>query len=330
MKFNLPQSRTVNMTVNIFVILLALLFVFFIVSIFFPFTIKSGPSTFNIDLNGSFTSATYSIDNSLEPIDDLISDTLPHKKYRKLTDSVRQRRNMKNGMLTGSSAQAMFIGGLTLERCENCSMSDDDRLKTKEHFIKLNWWTLDTVGRPEPIKYYVKDGKPYLRKTICELKQASRENHKVYNCKEVDVAIPFRYDVRTKSLLIPASNHIVNVLNIVCLVFMVLLFLFFLYFIVGGFIKFLLEIARGTPFSEGNVLRLKIIALSFLWIPLGVFLLNLLMRLIFYKYFTDDIKLSADAWAVFWKPAVLSVIFAALYFAFKKGKELKDEQDLTV
>jgi hypothetical protein len=324
MKFNYPKARTVNVLVNVSI----LLFLLLMIISFLPILIRSGATTTYIDATGSST--VFSTDHSLAPIDVLIPDTLPYRKYRHLTDSVKQARNMKNGTFSGSSSQAIFIGGTTLERCESCSIFDHGRVKIREHFIKLSWWVLDTAGKIESVKYYVKDGKPYLRKVICKLKEAHK-NSEHYDCNEVDVAVPFRYDTSlSKGLLISASERTVSILNGVCLGFGFLLLLFILYYIIGGFIKFLLEIARGTPFSDANVSRLKIIAWSFLLMPVSIFLLNLLMRLVFQQYFTADIKLSSEAWAFLWKGLVLSAIFGALYFAFRKGKELKDEQELTV
>lgn len=328
MKFKFPEARTVNLIVNVSIVLVILL----MLATFLSLMIKQSASTTTYISSSAGPSkvSKFSNNNSLDPIDMVISDTLPYQTYRHLTDSVRQRRMMKNGMLSGSSSQAVFIGGITLDRCENCSIFDDSRSKIREHFIKLNWWVLDTVARPESVRYYVKNGKPFLRKVICKLKHSS-ENYQDYDCNEVDIAVPFRYDTDwSKGLLIPTSKGAVRILNVVSLGFGILLGLFFLYYIIGGGVKFLLEIARGTPFSDTNVQRLKIIAYSFLLIPVSLFLLNLLMRLIFYKYFTADIKLSSEAWDFLWKGLVLSVIFGALYLAFRKGKELKDEQDLTV
>ena len=328
MKFKFPKARTVNLIVNVSIALVMLL----MLATFLPIMIKKSASTttYISSSTGSSKVSMFSNNNSLDPIDMVISDTLPYQTYRHLTDSVRQRRVMKNGTLSGSTSQAVFIGGITLVRCENCSIFDDSRRKIQEHFIKLNWWVLDTVARPESVRYYVKNGKPFLRKVICKLRH-SGEDYSDYDCKEVDIAVPFRYDADwSKGLLIPTSKGTVRILNGVSMGFGMLLALFFLYYIAGGFVKFLLEIARGTPFSDTNVRRLKIIAYSFLLIPVSLFILNLLMRLIFYEYFSADIKLSSEAWYFLWKGLALSVIFGALYFAFRKGKEMKDEQDLTV
>lgn len=323
MKFNLPKPKTVNVVVNVSVVLFVLLILFS----FLPFMVESGSKTMQI---GSTGSESYSVESSLVSIDPLISDTIPHRRYLRLADSLRQRQMMRNGVFSGSSNQTIFIGGLTLARCENCSMFAADNIKILEHFIKLNWWVLDTIGSVNPVRYYVKDGKAYLRKLVCKLNY-SRDDHSDYKCREVDIAVPFRYDTGwVKGLLIPVSKRTVNILNGLCLCFAVFFLWFFLYYVVGGFVKFLLEIGGGTPFSDANVLRLKIIALSFLLIPVSIFLLNLLMRVIFHKYFTADIKLSVDAWTFLCKGLALSVIFGALYFAFRKGKELKEEQDLTV
>ncbi|TKC61488.1 DUF2975 domain-containing protein [Pedobacter hiemivivus] len=320
MKLNFLNSRTINIVVSVLVVSFGVLLLLSIL----PFMIKTGGSS-------SDSSATmYEMEKTLVPIDALVPDSISHRRFLRLTDSVKQRRYMKNGTLAGGSFSFMFIGATALQRCEDCSIWDNDKSKVKEHFISLHWWTLDTVGVLDPVRYYVKEGKPYVRKVICKPIGLANGNNFRYKCDEVDIAVPFRYDTWTKSMLLPVSNTTFSILNIILACFAILFILYFLYYIVGGFIKVLLEIATGTPFSDRNVRRLKMIAMSFLLIPLILFLLNLLIRVVFYKYFTADLKLSTDAWGVFWKPAVLSVIFAALYFAFKQGKKLKDEQDLTV
>lgn len=108
------------------------------------------------------------------------------------------------------------------------------------------------------------------------------------------------------------------------------IFLLLGYFLFGGFIQFLIEIARGTPFSDSNVKRLRRMAAIFFAIPVFLFLLNLFLYLIFHRYFTSDVKMSSEIWSSLWKPAALGVIFTALYIAFRQGKKLKEEQDLTV
>lgn len=325
MKLNFLNARTINITISVLIIL----FIILIALSVLPFMIKTGSSADSFNVNGA-KSIMYSTDSQLEPIDPVISDSISHRKYKHLTDSIKESRNMKNGMLSGGSASTLFIGATRLERCEHCSMWDDDQLKVEEYFISLHWWTLDTANKSMPVRYYVKDGKQYLRKTICKPGRPLNGYNEQYNCKEVDIVVPFRYDAWTKSMLIPVSEQAVNVLNVILITLSILLILYTIYYIIGGFFKFLLEIAAGTPFSDRNVSRLKRITLSLLLIPLIVFLLNLLMRLVFYKYFTEDIKLSQTAWSVLWKPLILSVIFAALYFAFKQGKKLKEEQDLTI
>lgn len=325
MKFNFLNARTINITISVLIVL----FIIFIALSILPFMVKKGSSGNSFGLNESKTTV-YSMDNELEPIDPVVPDSISHREYIRLTDSIKQNRLMKSGTLSGGSSSVYFIGTITLDRCESCSIWDDDKLKIKEHFISLSWWTLDTVGESRPVQYYVKDGKAYLRKEICKQIHSADKNNEVYNCKQMDTAVPFRYDTQTKSMLIPVDKQTVNLLNTVLIFLGVLLVLYILYYLVGGFIKFLLEIAAGTPFSDRNIGRLKRIMLSLLLVPLVAFALNLFIRLVFYKYFTADIKLSEVAWSGLWKPVVLSAIFAALYLAFKQGKKLKEEQDLTI
>lgn len=320
MKFNFLNARFINITVATCVgLYILLVIVSFLNILHIP---GSGIISGRAD-------KSYMTDQFLTPIDTEVPDTIPHRRFRQLTDSIKYARQMKNGTLSGGSARAIFIGTLPLSRCEDCSIFKNRNQEVKEYFISLNWWTLDTASVTNPTKYYVKNGKPFLRKTICKLTSKNADGEHYY-CNEVDSTVPFRYDINSKSMLIPVNKKTISILKVVLLCLAALSGFYVLYYLIGGFVKVILEIAAGTPFSDKNVQRLKRITLSLLFIPLALFVLNLSMRLVFYKYFTADIRLSADAWAILWKPAILSAIFAALYFAFKQGKKLKEEQDLTV
>jgi hypothetical protein len=319
MKTKFTTSRIINLAIGAAIALS----IGFVVFIFLSTTV--GP--FN---DGSTSSATI---DELPPIDPVIPDTIPHRRYKQLTDSIRFIRNRKNGMLQGFSLGGV-IGFQTMERCEDCNFRawDKGHIKDIDYLISFGDWKLDTTGGEFfiPLIYFVKEGKSYLRKTICKKKSQSKWGSN-FTCIEKDFAIPFRIDTQRKNIMVPVSETTFKIARIIVIGTTILVFIYFVYFVIGGFIKVLAEIAQGTPFSERNVKRLRFIALNLLFIPLGVFLISvLLVPLVFHSYFTSDIRLDAESWKSLGKPAILCLIFAALYRAFKKGKQLKEENDLTV
>jgi len=271
---------------------------------------------------------------SLPPLDPYISSDLSYKKYMQIKDSIKFDREMKNGSLA-SSTTGIFVGAQTNVVCDSCTFDKlfSEKPKVHTHFITLHWWQLELDNHAKPLSYYVKDRQPYLRVRKCEItdtKWIDGKTRKMESCKEQDIKIPYFYNEDRKAMMIPVSNFIFRIFQPVLIIAMILFFIYFVFYIIGGFIKFLTEIAQGTPFSDTNVKRLRSIAVHLFLIPVSLIVLNFLMRLIFHKYFTPEIHLSSDVWGISWKPLILSGIFTALYAAFRRGKQLQDENDFTV
>lgn len=269
---------------------------------------------------------------TLSPIDPQVSDSLPHYEYKRLKKEIEYARGMKNGRAENGISYG-FTGFTVQKRCETCANSyrSFNVGAIKEYLIRLNWWQLDTGSYEEPVVYYVKNGQSILRKTTCKpAKEKVFKNTLEYSCMETDILVPFRYDQTTHGIMVPVSRTAMEVFEIFFKLFSWGTALVCWYMVLTAFAKILMDIRDGDPFSVGNVKRFKWLAIFCFAAPTVLFLLNLLMWLIFHRYFTADIKLSSEAWLIFWKPLVLGLIFAALYSAFKRGKQLKEEQDLTI
>ena len=325
MKANLTTSRIINIVITVVI----LLFISFFALLFWT---KRG---FVSDTDSS--RASYKL-NSLPPLDPVISYSLPHNKYLQLTDSIKFSREFKNGRNAGGLSVLGPLGFTTLQRCDTCGFTSfwSGKGVKKEYFIRFGDWKLDTARGEDysPIIYFVKNGQSYLRKRFCKKNKYVKSRKSMFTaftCEEKDVSVPFRVDSQSKSIMIQINKSTFDISMPILVGSYVLFFIYFVYFVIGSFIKFLAEIAQGTPFSERNVKRLKFITLNLLIIPLGLFLINvLIMPLLFHSYFTSDIHLDSESWKSLVKPAILCLIFAALYRAFKKGKALKEENDLTV
>lgn len=88
--------------------------------------------------------------------------------------------------------------------------------------------------------------------------------------------------------------------------------------------------ADDYVFTDYNIFRLQLLAYSLTCIPILLLSLNLLLRLIFNSYFTEDVVINAKVLQP-WSIAMdIGIILLLILHVFKYGKALKDEQDLTV
>lgn len=316
MKRKLTASQIINFSMGAIVVILIF------GMIIFQYNFRSGYF---------WGSSSPGIVKRLKPIDPVVSILLPHYLYKQQKDSINFSRKQKDGMLIESVDFGPF-GLQTNTRCENCdgtSFFDPEKKAAKtEYFIKLEWWKLDMGGRSSPTRYYVKNGQSYLRKTICP--ETGPKRGPFLQCTEADIRIPFRYNTDDRTILIPVSCTMLTISKFFTIGLGVLLFAYFVYFILGNFLKFLVEIAKGNPFSDQNIKRLKVITLSLFYIPISLYIINILLMLIFYSYFSKEVSIWPTGSIILWWPAILYLIFAALYAAFRKGELLKDENDLTV
>lgn len=83
-------------------------------------------------------------------------------------------------------------------------------------------------------------------------------------------------------------------------------------------------------FTEKNIFRLQILAYTLTGVPIFLLLLNLLLRLIFADYFTEDVVLNTKGLSQLWISMHVGIVFFLILDTFMQGKALKDKQDLTV
>ncbi len=294
--------------------------------------------------------------DTLKPIDALIPDTVPFKKYNKLKDSIKTIRDLKNGdswMADGVSSNISgLIGTSSSLYCDTCSLkmyNDDLSVNTNiipvRYYMNLSAWTLNvknttyiddtdggfwnfrTVFTSDSVQFYVSHDQAYLRKVVPK-QQVTKEDNQVKK-KVVDVPVKFRYSKQNKCLMIPVSKSTKKTLDIVIMVLGIAYAVYFLA-LIFLFIKFVIDLSKGLAFTDINLERLKLIAFTLLAYPVLILIFNILMRLIFYSYFTSDVILSSTVWDNAWKAILAGFVFYVLFRAFRQGKILKEEQELTV
>lgn len=285
--------------------------------------------------------------NTLKPIDENIPDTIPFNEYQKRKDSINTIRDAKNGDGYFEGSAANFPGWASTWcslSCDTCSLrwinkTLGEGITNKQYYIILNGWTLKLKNRvftqrdtafshfwegPDSVEFYVKGKQAYVRKVI-KMNPDSKINSDYYL---IDIPVKFRFHNSDKKLMIPVSKTVKQTLDIIFVAFDIFLAVYIITLFIR-FFEFVWDLSKGKAFTDKNVNRLKTISLSLMLYPILLFLLNLLTRLIFNGYFTADVVLS-DVYIVLWKTILVGFVFYVLYRAFKAGKALQDEHDLTV
>jgi len=324
-----------NLVVNLFIIGVI---VFYIIIIGGSFFFTNG----NTLIHGKTVPGdSYSYINNLPDVDPPISTDLPYNQYQQLKNRLSIVRQLRNGEFIGAGGaqigEVVGTGGGIL--CDTCTINHnlksflDFQKYPIQYYIHLYGWKLNTATddpwNPNPVMFYVEHQQSYVRKRIVEKSITEKSGDKQHLLRQVDVPVKFRYDTGQNFIMIPVSKSGWYIGNTIIVCVLVLLAAYILY-LISAFLKLIVDVSKGLAFTVKNVFRLKIIGFSLLGFPVIAFLLNLLMKPIFYSYFTDDVVLNNKIWSNDWIIIVVGIIFLLLFKAFRQGKELKDEQDLTV
>ncbi len=285
----------------------------------------------------------------LKPIDDWrIPDTIPYNKYNKLKDSLTSMRDLKNGdCLTYNWRKFAYLGTQVSLACDTCTY---EWLKRKrpvwlmlgvscdtcinklydghvQYYIKLYAWSIknrEWLGDDDCV-FYVKNSQGYLRESFEDTTKNRLASGRIYLD---DVPVKFRYSDKDDALLIPVSKRGANLFDLTCRA-LVILYAVGLLVLLYVFIRFIYDMSKGT-FTRKNVVRLRFLSVVIVSYPVMVILVNLLMKLLFHNYFTEDIVLKDVLWTDAWDALPLGILFSLLYLAFSRAVALQEEHDLTV
>ena len=288
----------------------------------------------------SFTTSTgenqgisFRWNSHLQHNDSNVPDSIGYNEYNRLRDSIVTMRDLRenNFLFDGDVSMTPILYMRSAINCDTCSLSwfyehgafVGDTSK-RAYFILLSGWKITTekqqflwgdsdIFKTDNNKYVLNTDKPYFKKV-----------NPRYNAPS-DV----RYSKQHKCVMIPISKTAYGVISLSFEVFALATVILAL-FLISGFINLILDLAKGLSFTTQNLKRLKRISYALIILPLFIFVLNLLLRLLFNKYLDGDVELDPEIWAHTWRIVAVGIIFYALFEAFKQGKKLKDEQDLTV
>lgn len=320
-KFKFNTNRLVNAAIIIVVI-------FLVAQIYFLFTHTSKPMM-------NYDSETYTVNNTLKPIDPYISTDLPYGKYLEVQRNMQRSRALKNGEWLGGSGSSLgwFIATTDGFFCDTCSVKNYIGIEgVKQSYLKLPGWQL-RAAKPEHYglahnQFYVEHGQSYVRKFVTVNDKKTAKGHH-YTVNQVDEPVKFRYNSTDNCIMIPVSASVKDTCTTILLVFGISLYIY-VFYLIAAFLKFIIDVSRGLSFTTNNVKRLRLIAFSLLGFPVVMLLLTLLTRLLFNSYFTSDIVLNSDVWSKTWPGLSVGFVFLLLFKAFRQGKALKEEHELTV
>ena len=282
-----------------------------------------------------------SVYNNLKPIDPIVPDTISYRDHKRIQDSIINRRLLKNGEFGYSPGVTIGCVGITsCIQCDTCSIEwaskqlNNDVGKNLHGYLILPGWQIfsaaneNSINVNDSVKFHVEQGQPYIRKAVkTSFKLAP--NDLMERAVVIDVPVKFMYNEKQKAVMIPVGHTVKQIFTIVFYIAFILVFVYSLYLLMEFFL-FVVDLSKGLVFTDENIRRLKLISLTLLFCPAIVYLSDWLMKFIFRSYFTDDVVMKSDIWSDSWKTIVAGIVFVLLDRAFRQGKKLKDEHDLTV
>ncbi len=277
-------------------------------------------------------------ENNLKPIYPEISDSISHWQYAEKQDSIKRIRSFQNGRVEigWNATIGHLLSVSTIKYCDTCSLKTlqspawADGKRYDRYFIKLLSWKIKVAkldfAYPDSIQYYVHSGQPFVRKEV-EFPLKEKPNH--FIARWVDEPVKYWYNERDDSIMIPMAESTSQIARIILAIFVIFGMGYSLW-LFGSCLHFILDVSKGLAFTSDNVRRLKLLALTLLFYPLVIFVLNFLLRWLFNSYFNEDVVLNNTIWFDSRSIMVIGIVVWFLFKAFQQGKKLKDEQDLTV
>jgi len=285
----------------------------------------------NIVVTNSVAGITTSYNDTLKPIYETIPTSLPYYKYKELNDSIDHIRYFETGQCQGATFST-FGGIMTMQFAmhkdvvnkkshELFSLESPDK-----YFYILKGWKMKSEEHPffGNYTYYVKDGVPYFRKYIIK---STDSKHIIMDMTEKK--LNYFYEQKDKTLLIPISKNTYTFAKY---------FTVFTMFVFGALsllcillcLKFLYNISRGKVFILENIKMLRQASYITILTPGATLLICFSYALIFNKYFDENVVVNTDFFKGEIKILIVGLAVSILYFVFKRGFNIQQENDLVV
>lgn len=316
-----------NLAIYVLWIVSFIVVVAIFINIFVVFTAMAGSD--KVSVHASVSSTSYN--DTLNPIDENISTSLPYEKYKRLKDSIDYVRVFKNGTL-GNAVFSPFGGATTMKFAMDKDIDHKSRFDQfsieapDSYFYIMKGWKIRTNEHSffGDNTYYVKNGVPYFRKYILKSIKGKHSNLEMkedrlnYFCYKTD-----------KTILIPISKNTHTLAKLASIFIMFIFVIVYLVCVLMAF-RILLNISKGKVFIEENIKMLRQASFITILAPLLCILINLSQRLIFYYYFDDNIVMDVEVFKSYINLLFCGLAVSVLYSVFKRGFNIQQENDLVV
>ena len=194
----------------------------------------------------------------------------------------------------------------------------------KEYYFSIGKYVLKDYNT----KFFIKNGTYNLAKVKWQ-QNKNNPNNKIGNY--YNEKINFRYSSTDKEILIPLTAKTFKFLEILLIIFIVVGWIAIIYFYVGIPIQILVNISRGDAFSAINIKYLNAVTKFTIALTLLSFIIPCLLRFILVKgFYNDFMESNTDTVANVLKSIFMIVGLILVRKAFIKGKNLQQENELTV
>jgi hypothetical protein len=272
---------------------------------------------------GSNSIHTYAISDPVSPCRTCsIDETLPHREYKKIEDSIKRGDERREWISksSGSGGTAVFIGIRTIQD-EIWNDSINPTFKDPSYYLVLAGYKLN-----ENISFFIDSNRWYIKYVVWNFISEDKKSRSGYYAKK---RVPFRFSRDDNSLLIPITKtEFYIVAPLVLLIGFAILYLS-IYLIIGLPIRILRRISKGRPFCQENIDDLHFEAAAFIALPFLMLLVQALLYLCFRRYMLSEVAFDFDFSALFWS-ILVGVIVLIIARAFNKGYKLQEEQALTI
>jgi len=290
----------------------------------------SSISKSNVVVNNSSALYSASYKDTLKPVDIIISTSLPYDTYNRKKDSVNIYRSFKNGKFNTNVFSP--IGGATARRYAmdkdlgKKSFSVSSANDYDSYFYIVRGWKIKTDENNLDVdnSYYVNNGVPYFRKYILK---STKGNHS--NWEMTEKRLNYFYEKDGKTILIPISKNTYTYAKYATIFLIFVFTVIFLVCVMLGF-KILYNISRGKVFTEENIKMFRQATLITILTPLLIIFIVISYRLLFYKYFDENVVLDIDFFKGQAYFLFVGLAVSVLYSVFKRGFNIQQENDLVV
>jgi hypothetical protein len=297
------------------------------INIFVVFTTMAGSD--KVCVHASAYSNSYH--DTLRPIDENISTSLPYEKYKRLKDSINNVRYHKNGA-NCNAVFSPFGGAMSLQFARNKDVVhkrvfDISLIGTAtSYFYVMKGWKMkmNENSLPGDNTYYVENGVPYLRKYVLLSTKGTNSN---WDMKEYK--LNYYYYKDDKTILIPISNNAYNFAEFTSVLIMIIFVTVYFGCTLMAF-KILYNISKGKVFIDGNIKMLRQASFITILTPLSLILTNLSQRLIFHNYLDDNIIMDMEVFKSYGQLLLYGLAVSVLYSVFMRGFNIQQENDLVV